>query len=276
MCKKRVGTVVAVSVIMAFLRTVVIINNMENNYNNYTYYLLDNFQSNSFSILAVIVIPLLFALGFFYGKGKKAVPQLSDVVNSAASCTLAFVIFGTFIIFAQNCFTKPETLGTLNYVVAFLSVLSVAVFLFAGLNAGNPKLLSVLILLPVLFITARLLCDFLSTSAAPFANSGAYHLIGMAVLLLFLFCEGKSYLSIGSAIYFFGFGYIAIFLLLIYAVPNLILHCLGFGVFYFDYSAALSVVDIVFVFYIAARLVSATTVPLKEETKPQENAAPQE
>ncbi|MBE6691875.1 MAG: hypothetical protein E7586_00895 [Ruminococcaceae bacterium] len=272
MCKKRVGTVVAVSVLMSFLRTVVIINNMENNYNNYTYYLLDNFQSNSFSVLAVVIIPLLFALGFFYGKGKKPVPQLSDVLNSAASCTLAFVIFGTFIIFAQNCFTKPESLGVFDYLVAFLSVLSVAVFLFAGLEVINRKLLSVLILFPMFFTASRLLCDFLANNSAPFANSGGYHLTGLTFLMLFLFCEGKAYLSIGSAIYFYSFGYIAIFLLSVYAIPNLILHCLGFGVFTFDYSAALSVVDIVFVFYIAARLISAKTVPLKEEETAEKEA----
>ncbi len=270
MCKKRVGTVVSVSVLMAFLRTVVIINNMENNHNNYTYYLLDNFQSNSFSVLAVICLPVFFLLGIFYGRGKKVSPKLSDVLNSAASCTLAFVIFGTFIIFVQNCFSMPETLTTLNYVVAFMSVLSAAVFLFAGLEVINAKLLSVLILLPLGFNISRLFCDFLATNSAPFANSGGYHLTSLAVLLLFLFCEGKAFLSIGSAGYFYAYGYIAIFLLSVYAIPNLILHCLGFGVFTFDYSAALSVVDIVFVFYIAARLISAKTVPAKEEPEEKE------
>ncbi len=265
MLKKRVGTVVAVSVVLAFLRTMVIINNMENNHNNHSYYLLDNFQSNSFSVLAVIFVPLLFVLAFLYGKGKKTAPQVSNLLNSAASCTLAFVIFGTFIVFAADCFSKPETLGFLNYIVAFFSVLTAATFLFTGIEVRNNKLLSVLVVVPMMFTLFRLLADFLSTNSAPFANSGGYHLVGMAVLLLYFLCEGKSYLSMGSAIYLYAYGYLAIFLLLVYAVPNLILHCLGFGVFYFDYSAALSVVDIVFVFYIAARLASAKTVAPTEE-----------
>lgn len=265
MFKKRVGTVVAVSVVLSFLRTMVIINNMENNHNNHSYYLLDNFQSNSFSVLAVVCVPLFFVLAFLYGKGKKTVPQASNLLNAAASCTLAFVIFGSFIIFASNFFSKPETLDVLNYVVAFLSVLSAATFLFTGVEIRNKKLLSLLIVIPMLFTFFRLLADFLSTNSAPFANSGGYHLIGMAALFLYFLCEGKAYLSVGSAVYLYAYGYLSIFLLLVYAVPNLILHCLGFGVFYFDYNAALSVVDIVFVFYIAARLLSAKDIPTKEE-----------
>ena len=71
----------------------------------------------------------------------------------------------------------------------------------------------------------------------------------------------------GSASLFFGFGFVSIFLLLVYALPNVVLHCMGFGVFKFGFASALSVADLVAAFYVAAKLSSAKLVPLKKSAQ---------
>ncbi len=265
MLKKSVIAVLIASVLTAVLRTVLVINNMETNFNNSSYYLLDNIQTKIFSVGTVVAVAALFVLALILFKGKKAVINTRDVLSSAASCTLAFILFGTFVVFAKAYFTDEASLGGLGIPVAALSILSGCTFLFAGVNGKGDKLLAMFTLCPMVFTLCRLLSDFLASASAPFASSGGYHLMGLSVLLLYFLCEGKAFLSTGSAALLCAYGFVAIFLLSAYALPNLVLHCVGFGVFGFDYGAALSVADLVTAFYIAARLCSSNLVPLKDE-----------
>ena len=262
--KKTLGLVVIISLVLAVFRAILIIKNMENNYDNHTYYLLANGKTKAFTIIAVALIPLLFAVAVYLFKGKRAVFDTKDVLSSAASCTLAFILLGTFLVFIRDYF-KSESVANLTLAIAFFSILSGAVFIFMGLKGDGSNLLAAFTLVPMVFTLLRLLSDFLSTGATPFANSGGYHLMGLSVLLLFFLCEGKAFLSSGSAALLYGYGYIAILLLLVYALPDLALHCFSFGVFSFDYAAALSVADIVTAFYIAARLNSAKFEKLAKE-----------
>ena len=264
MRKKNVAAVVILSLIMAILRTVIIINNMETNYNNSTYYLPDRFLPNAFTAVALVLIPAMFIYASVSNKGFRPVLESNDLLSATASCTLGFILLGCFAVFAKQYVSDFDSLAKYSTAVAVLAALSAVVFLFLGVKPQSGKLSAILGLLPMLFTLARLFSDFLSSTSAPFANSGAYHLMSLCFLLLFFLCENKSHVEMGSASLFFGFGFVSIFLLLVYALPNVVLHCMGFGVFKFGFASALSVADLVAAFYVAAKLSSAKLVPLKK------------
>lgn len=109
-------------------------------------------------------------------------------------------------------------------------------------------------LMPIILMIFRLLGDFLRTNATPLASSGGYHIMGLVAALIYFLCEGKSYALGGSAAVYLCAGYFSILLLLVYALPNVILHC--FGVFSFDYYAGYSAVDLCISIYIWARMLN--------------------
>ena len=261
MQKKRIGLILLASLVMAAVRTAIVTLNMEkNNYENDTYYLLNNAQSDVFTVAVVLCLIALICLAVFVGKGKKAIPDQKNDTVSAASCMLAFVLLGTVIIFVISLISGSETADTKSIAIVTFSVLSAVAFLLTGLRVCSVKLNAAMALFPLFLTALRVICDFLNSNAAPFASSGAYHIVSLTLLLLYFLCDGKAFLSRGSAAFYYIYGYSSVLFLLLYSVPNLFLHC--FGVFIFDYTAAFSVADIVTAVYICARLSSAKLEPL--------------
>lgn len=261
MQKKRVGLILLVSLVMAAVRTAIVTLNMEkNDYENDTYYLLNNTQSDIFTAAAVLCFLAFICIAVFIGRGKKAIPDQKNDTVSAASCMLAFVLLGTVIIFVISLVSGSETADIKSFLIVAFSVLSAIAFLLTGLRVCSVGLNAAMALFPLILTAIRVVCDFLNANAAPFASSGAYHIVSLTLLLLYFLCEGKAFLSRGSAAFYYIYGYSSVLFLLLYSVPNLFLHC--FGVFNFDYTAAFSVADIVISVYICARLSSAKLEPL--------------
>lgn len=264
MGKKHVGLVLLSSLMLAAFRTFVVISNMEkNSYEKDTYYLLDNGMSKSFTVLFFICLAVAVLLAVAAGTDKKAIPDQNSSVVSASCCMLAFILLGTVLIYGVNYLLTSEYGGPLDIVIIIISIFTSAGFLMTGFRNFSENILSAIILLPLLLTIFRLISDFLSNTSAPMASSGAYHITGLAVLMLYFLCEGKVIIDKGNAVLYYLFGYISAILLSVYALPNLLLHCCG--IFTFDYKASLSVVDILIVAYIFARLSSAKLVSDKKE-----------
>lgn len=264
MQKKLVGLVLPLSVVMAVLRTVLINSKMEKAQAFSDYYLPKTFSTNAFTVGAFACIGLFAVLALLACKGKRAVPDKKNSTVSAASCMLAFIQFGTVIIFVITYAASPFEITGLQFITLLLSVLSGGVFLASAVKFFNEKVLAAFALCPMFLSVFRLLHDFISTNAAPLANSGAYHITGLVALMLFFLCLGKAYVSKGSAALYYFFGYIAVFLLLVYAVPDLILNCFVVS-FSFGYESALSVADIVIAVYICTNLATTDLVVAKKE-----------
>lgn len=258
--KLRVVTVVAVSIIMAILRTVIVTLNLEKNaMDNDTYYLPEKAEITAFTVVSIVFVLALIFLGVAVGKKRLVQLERASGAVPAASLVLAFSLIGAALLYAVNFFGFEYEFVFFEFLLAVLTLLSAIKFLISGLNY-NKKLKNVsshaaATLIPILFCSVRILADFISSSAAPLASSGAYHIVGLVAVLLYFLCEGKSYIADTSATLFKSFGYLSIFFLLVYSLPNLFLHC--FGTFCFDFSTAFSVVDFGLVVYIAARLSSA-------------------
>lgn len=267
---KRVSAVVLISLIMSVLRTVIITYGMEQSRSgNDTYYLPDTIEVISYNTVAVIFSLLFIYTAIAFGRKKTVTLGRNLGAVPGASLVLAFSLIGAAAVYAASAVTSEDfESGVIDLLVFAATVFSAAKFLVSGLRyrkkypSGNIDALTCLI--PILFSILRLLGDFIRTSTAPMASSGAYHIISLIAVLLYFLSEGKSYVSKTAAPTFYICGYIALFFLLTYSFPNLVLHCFMFN---FDYHAAYSVVDLGLVVYIASRLSSAKLIEKCEENK---------
>ncbi len=266
--KKQVGTALGIGLIMAAARTALITYNMEkNSVESDVYYLPDNAATVVFAIASVLFIALSVWFAYKLGKGKRVDVDQKSCSISTACIILTFVLIGAAVIYIFASAEEKISGGALQNIVVVLSFVSAAAFIVSAIRPpaleDKKGIFALLTFAPLLLSVFRLLCDFINTSATPLASSGAYHISSLAVVLLYFLCEGKSFLSEGSAAMYFLFGNLSVFLLLIYAVPNLIMHC--FGVFSFDFSAAYSAVDVALAIYIAVRMSTARIYDAAED-----------
>lgn len=263
--KSRIASVVLISVVMAALRTVVIAMNMESNVKD-SYYLPENLEVTAFSVVTAIFLLLFVFLAYSFSKKQTFKLERSFTAVPAGSLILAFSIIFAVAIQINTAF-KAETLAmpVLELIALAFALLSAVKFLWSGLcynKKVKDSIHALAALVPIFFSVFRLLNDFVRSSAAPMASSGSYHLIGLVAVLLYFMAEGRSYVGEFSAVSYYVFGYIAIYFLMVYALPNIILHCF---VFCFDQITAYSVVDIGLAIYIAARLSSAQLVDFSDD-----------
>lgn len=270
--KKRVGLVLGTGLVLAAFRTVILTYNMEKNiYENDTYYLPDNFIVNAFSVITVAFLLFFGAMAFATGRKKRFELEQKVTSVSTASCLLAFVIIGAVIVYVFSCVSSKELPSNVGLIILVFSVLSAVSFLITGLRQCNKKTLALTALFPIFLSVFRLLGDFIRTSSAPLASSGTYHITGLAALLIYFLCEGKSHIKEGSAAIYFAAGYSSVILLLVYSVPDLIMHC--FGMFVFDYYAAFSVMDIAAVVYICTRMSNIKCISKKSDLAEELNSS---
>lgn len=262
--KRHVGLALGIGLVLAAVRSMLVYNLMEvNAYETKTYYLPDSFSVKAFSAVCIA-----FLLGFAFcaiRTGRKKGFELEHRETSVlpASCILAFMVFGAVIIYGYNLVTNSQAPSFIGALIIVFSIASGVWFLVSGLSTPKNSAVAFLALMPVFLVIFRLLGDFLRTNATPMASSGGYHIMSLVAVMIYFLCEGKSYLGFGSLATYLVSGYFSIVLLLVYALPNMLLHC--FGVFSFDYYAGFSVVDFCTAFYICARMMNLKFIPSDEE-----------
>ena len=278
--------VLIISFLMSVLRFFLVVTNMEkNNPNTDTYYLPNNFVVIGFTVATVLLLAVFAFSAFSLSKKTAVVVDDGSCAVSVGALILGFVLVGAAITYfwtgsSESTAVAGPMAGMINpqqqkfawieTAVIVFCILSAAVFVFRGLYNNQKKSLgnqisAVLALVPIFLTAFRLLNDFINSSAAPLASSGAYHMLGLVFSLLFFLSEGKSYSAQTSCVVFDVYGFFSIWFLLVYSIPNLVLRC--FGSFSFNMDAAMSAVDLAVAVYIVTRLMSAKTVPLVKEKK---------
>ncbi len=277
----------AISVVMSILRFFVIAANMEkNNPNADLYYLPKNAVVIAFSIASAILL-VAFAISAFKLSNKSAI-VLDDRSGSVSvgALVLGFAFVGASIMYfwSLNAESAPPVIGgvpnmpmpvnekgsTIEFIVVAFGIASAMKFMFQGVynnRKGNldKRFFALVTLVPIIFSAFRLLDEFINSSAAPLASSGAYHLLGLIAALLFFLSEGRSYAIPTKSVFFDIYGYCSIYLLLVYSVPHVVAHCLG--AFSFDIEAVMSVVDIAIAVYIVTRIINSKTVPFEKNVE---------
>ena len=256
---KFVSLVAFVSFAMAVLRTVIIQYDMEKNgIENETYYLPDNAEVVVFTVAAVIFALLFVFCAVFFGRKHSVTLCRSYGAVPAGSLTLAFALIGAAAVYIATIVRNgSESVTVIGILILVTTLLSAIKFIISGVRYDKTlknTYHALAAIAPIMLCILRLLGDFIRSSAAPLASSGAYHILGLCAALVYFLTEGKSYVIKTSGSILYAFGYLSVFFLLVYSVPNLFMHCFGF--FEFDYYAAYSVVDIGLVVYIITRLSS--------------------
>ncbi len=262
--KKHIGLLLIVAAVLSVLRTVIVICGMEKNvYETDTYYLSDSIVNDIFTVIFVAALLVFLLIAVKIGKGCRFEFDLKNSSVSGASCMLGFFMFGAAFIYGYNMIFGGGTVTNIGITIAVFSVLSGISLLLYALHVCSKKVFALFALMPIILSAVRLLGDFIRTSATPLASSGAYHISGLALALLYFYCEGKAFVNGGSAAVYLAMGYSSVLFLAVYSVPNLILHC--FGAFTFDHYAMFSAVDLVAAGYIAARMSSANIISAKKD-----------
>lgn len=257
---KFVSLVAVVSFAMAVIRTVIIQYDMEKNgIENETYYLPDNVEVSVFTVASVLFAALFVFCAFYFGRKQNVTLCRSYGAVPAGSLTLAFALIGAAAVYIATVVRNgSESVTVIGIMILVTTLLSAVKFVISGIRYDKTlksTYHALAAIAPIALCMLRLLGDFIRSSAAPLASSGAYHIVGLSAALIYFLTEGKTYVVKTSGSIFYAFGYLSVFFLLIYSVPNLFMHCFGF--FRFDYYAAYSVVDIGLAVYILTRLSSA-------------------
>lgn len=277
--KKNVLFVTAISVVMAVLRTVLVSVNLEKNSGNADiYYLPENFAVIAFAVASAILVLAFLVSAFRFGRNTVEfddAPISASIGSLVASFTLIGTAISYFFVFGneqttdyfangmpQRDIVNIQTPSLLEIFVVAFAVASALKFLLFGIRnqkSGKirPSAVAVLSLFPIIYSALRLLNDFINTSAIPLASSNAYHMLSLVAGLLFFLTEGKSYVSESKAWLPDFYGYSAVFMILVFAIPNLILH--SFGTMTFDVDASFCIGDLGIAFYIVSKLYCSKT-----------------
>ena len=277
--KKNVLFVTAISVVMAVLRTVLVSVNLEKNSGNADiYYLPENFAVIAFAVASAILILAFLVSAFRFGRNTVEfddTPMNASVGSLIASFTLIGTAISYFFVFGneqttdyfangmpQRDIVNIQSPSLLEIFVVAFAVASALKFLLFGIRnqkSGKiqPSAVAVLSLFPIIYSALRLLNDFINTSAIPLASSNAYHMLSLVAGLLFFLTEGKSYVSESKAWLPDFYGYSAIFMILVFAIPNLVLH--SFGTLTFNVDAAFCIGDLGIAVYIISKLYCSKT-----------------
>lgn len=264
--KKRVIAVMSASIIMAAIRTGIFSFYMEkNNIETNAYYLPDNFAVIGFAVLTAVFLAVFAVSALLFGRKKAFVLENSRASVQVGSLILAFALIGETVIYAYSIAVGEGKIRSIGLLIIILSVLCAVSFFmnvrFSFSKKSPEKTLAILAILPIMLTAFRLLGDFIRTNTMPLASSGAYHLLGLTAALLYFLCEGKSHAArVSTATYYF-FGFSSVFLLMVYAAPNIVSFC--FGNFVFNYYAGFSIVDIATAIYICCRLSNAAVIKEK-------------
>ncbi len=283
--KRNLYITLGVSVVMAVLRSLLVSANLEKNSEmSDLYYLPENFAVVAFAVVSFALVALFLVVAIIFGRKSHICFDDSASSPSVGSLDAAFALLAAVAVYfcTFGIGKKPPIgangmppRGPMNekeisvleiFVIAF-AVGSALKFLLIGIKGYRteqltPKSIAVFNLFPIFFSAFRLLNDFIASSSTPNASSGKYHIVSLVAVLLFFLTEGKSYVSKTKCMLADFYGYSAIFLLLVYALPNLMLSC--FGIFEFDVDAAFSIVDIAFAVYIVTKLCASKEIDIKE------------
>ena len=216
--------------------------------------------------MIAVLAAVLFGLAFF--QRRKAVYYAATHPTTVfGSSIVGFALLGAGAYYFVSDLIEAESVRWLALGVFVFSILSAIYFLMEAGNFSSRKIgraMPLFALAPILLTGFRLLGDFLRHSSMPMASSGAYHILGLASLLLFFLAEGKVAVGTGNAFVYTLFGYLSILFSLVYALPNLVIH--AYGPLPFDYLALYSAVDLTMVLYVVVRLavLPCRAVPAEE------------
>ena len=260
-------TALVSSILLAVIRTAIIINNMEKtSVDENAYYLPATDGVIAFGVMAFVFCAAMVVISFFIGRKKICTVDLKSSASASTSLIYAFTLVFLFAVYVYFIASQRHEYTGMECAVSALALLSALYFLLSGVLACrktdcSAEKLALPALLPVFYCAIRLLNDFLKKNSAPMESSGAYHILSLAAVMLFFFVEGRSLIKPTPLSVYLICGVSSLVLLIIYALPDLIVH--GSGLLEFDYYTFASIADLCVAGYICSRMITC-----KALTKP--------
>ncbi len=253
--------VLTVSLLISGIRTGILGKNIdiESVSKKNAYFIERNSETVGFVIFSVCFAVAFIALAIIIG--KKAVKfiesEQSPVVFASALC--GFMLMATGLYYSYLYFTT-NAIATGKFIISVTMIAASVMFLYLALSKNDQykTIIPVMRLIPIIYAFVRLLVDFVEQNSLPQNSAIAFHILSLAFLALFLVYDGKTVFgTIGMRAYL-AIGYLCVFTLLVYSIPNLILTITKYPGL--DRFILFSAVDIVLAFYVFARTYSVTGV----------------
>ena len=243
--------------VMALLRSVMVVRHIEiNAYDSKAYTLPDGGVFTAFAVAAALFCALLGVFTLAKCLRTACLPDKTDPLPAGATLACALALFCQAALFAVYALEKTVEVKPFAAIAAALALLSSLIYFLPpgvqfmrGVKRDLPASAG---MLPVFYFAARIIDVFTNNNAAPMESSGAYRLLSLVAAMLFFLAEAVSAVHPTALSRFFFCGGVASVMLFIHSVPDIVLRMCGF--ISFEYSAMLSVCDLLFALYICVRI----------------------
>lgn len=247
--------VLIVSLLVSIIRIGVVEKNIEID-NAGGYFIAKNSETVGFVVFTACFALAFGALAFIIGKKANRFIDMetSPVVFSSALC--GFMLMSTGLYYSYLYLTA-DNMKTGKFIISIMMILASAMFLYLALakNGIKKSVIPFMRLIPALYAIVRLLVDFVEQNSHPENSAVAFHIISLLLLMLFMVYEGKTVFGATSMRIYLTTGYLCIFTMLLYAVPNLFITIKNPAI---DRYILFSAVDIVLALYVFTRTYSVT------------------
>ena len=243
------------SMLLSVVRIIVLKNNIEINgsQSNY-YYILKNTETITFLVFAGCFVLAYVVIGFLLGKKANAfMPFDSSPVVFSASLS-GFMLLATGLYYSYQYITGQIVSGA-KFAISLGMVFASVMFLDLALQKEGQKRKSVTYLRFVVcgYAIMRLVLDFVEQNRIPANSASIFHILGLISFMLFAVYEGIMEFNFKSMRAYIITGYLCVFFLIVYALPNLAITLLDYSL---DPYILLSAVDIALAFYVLTRVYS--------------------
>ncbi len=199
------------------------------------------------AIFAALVIGIL-SKGIRFGVNKRSNGFV--FVSSLAG----FCMVGCAGFFVYRSALMEAKLTNIEYLVVILMLFSGVFFAMDAVGFVTKKTRPWFTVGVTLFGAVRLLSEFLALHDQQYYSSNEYHLVSLAVILVFFCCNARFNIEGTAGVGYPFFGLFSAFSLLVYAVPEIYISF--FEPRYVDSVFIFCVVDVVLAFYVVSKLMS--------------------
>ena len=254
--KLVVALFILVSIALAFFRVFVIEKSVESpgfvSENNY-YKLEDTFYTNLFMIICVACGFVTLIFGLFSRKINFWENKHSNGFVFVSSLT-GFCMVGCSGFFVYRIALNNETIGRFDLASIILMLMTGAYFVMDAVGFISKKVRPFCYVGVVVFSIVRLMASFLELHDAQHVSSNEYHLVGLAVLLLFFTANARGNIDGKPSLAYPFFGLLSMVLLWTYSLPEI--YILLYEPYYVDRTFIFCIVDAVLGMYVCAKLLS--------------------
>lgn len=247
--------VLIVSLLLSFIRIGVLEKNIEIDAAG-AYFIDRNSETVGFVIFTCCFALTFLVLALIIGKKANRFidTENSPVVFSSALCGFMLMSTGLYYSYLYLASNSLQMNGG-QFFVSILMILASALFLYLALakSGVNKSALPFMRLIPALYAIVRLLVDFVVQNSLPENSATAFHILSLVLLMLFMVYEGKTSFGAAAMRTYLMVGYLCIFTMLLYSVPNLYITIKNPRI---DRFILFSAVDIVLSMYVFTRVYS--------------------